>query len=198
MAIENFEEVQTYLEQNKESDDVKNYVGGLTLTPNRISSFLETDDGKKIIQPKLDSYVSKAISTHDEKFKANELPKLVDERYKKLYPDADPRDSKIAELEVKFEAAQKESNRKDLKNKALKIAQDSKLPTDLVDYFVADDEETTKANLQKLVDIFSKHDEQIKLEFAKSNSHIPPNSKNDTDLGDTTKLKEQIHNLMNK
>ena len=191
MAIENFDEVINYFEQNKDSDEVKNYVGGF-ISPDRVENFLNTDDGKKLLQPKLDKYHTKGLET----FKVQTLPKLVDEQFKKLHPDADPKDSRIAELEAKFEAAQMESTRKDLKNSALKIATDKKLPIDLVDYFLGQDEDTTISNLNKLSEIFSKHDEEIKSEFAKGNSYTPPNGKKNTDLGDSAKLKEQIHNLM--
>ena len=36
-----------------------------------------------------------------------------------------------------------------MQNKAIKIAQDKGLPTDLVDFFIGEDEEATQTNLEK-------------------------------------------------
>lgn len=153
MAIENFNEISEYFEANKDSDDVANYIKGF-LTPDRVSAFLESDDGKKIIQPKLDSFATKAIQTHDEKFKLNELPKLVEAKYKELHPEADPKDNEIAALKAQFENMQKTAAREKLTNFALKTAQEKKLPSSLIRYFIGEDEETTIKNLEILEDEF--------------------------------------------
>lgn len=192
MAIENFDEVKTYFEQNADSEDVKNYVGGF-LTPDRVNSYLDSDDGKKLLQPKLDANFNKGLST----WKTNNLQKLVDEKYAKLHPAADPKDKALEELKAEIENMKKEKTHETLKNTALKIATEKKLPTDLVDYFLGEDEESTVSNLNKLEDVFSKHDEQIKSDFAKGNSYTPPKT-NEPVLNDKEKLKKQIHDIMNK
>lgn len=173
MAIEKFEEIPAYLEANKDNEEVKKYIGGF-ITPDRVNSFLESDDGKKLLQPKLDGYATKAVQSHDKKFKETELQKLIDAEVKKRYPDKDPKDTEIANLKAEFEKMQKDAARKDITNKALKVAQEKKLPTDLIDYIVSDDEETTMKNMDKLTDIFAKHDEAIKTELLKGNSYTPP------------------------
>lgn len=172
MAIENFDEIKSYFETNKDSDEVKGYVSSF-INADGVSKFLETDDGKKFIQPTLDKYHSKSLKTWQD----NNLSKLVDEEVNKRFPKIDPKDKEIAELKAQFEKAQKETARDKLTNKALKVATEQKLPTDLVDYFIGDDEDTTNKNLEKFMAAMSAHDEAIKTEFAKGNSYSPPLNK---------------------
>jgi len=49
---------------------------------------------------------------------------------------------------------EKESTRKELTNKALKLAGEKQLPLDLIDFMVADTEENTNANITKLESVF--------------------------------------------
>jgi len=171
MAIENFDEVKAYFETNKDNEDVKGYIGGLNpITPDRVSQFLEGEDGKKILQPKLDQYHSKSL----ESWKTNNISKLVDEEVKKRFPDADPKDVELKKLQADIEKMKQDALRKDQTNKALKIAQEKKLPTDLIDFFIGNDDETTTANLEKFMATMAAHDEAIKTEFAMGNSYTPP------------------------
>jgi len=188
--IENFEEVQKYITDNMEKDEkVKNYVGGF-VTPDRVNGFLESEDGKKLLQPKLDSYHTKGLKTWQEK----NLEGLVSAKVKELHPDADPKDIELNKMKTMLEQMQKDTLKKDLTNKALKTAQEKKLPTDLIDYFVGNDEETTNKNLEKLIATMAAHDEAIKLEFAKGNSYTPPGDGGG--VGDEKKLREEISKYM--
>jgi hypothetical protein len=189
MAIENFDEVKAYFDTNKDNEDVKGYIGGL-VTPDRVNSFLESEDGKKLLQPKLDSYHTKGLKTWQDK----NLNSLVDAEVKKRFPDADPRDVELKKLQAQLDQMQKETLHKDLTNKALKTATEKKLPSDLIDYFIGADEETTNKNLEKFIATMSAHDEAIRTEFAKGNSYTPPNNKGN--VGGDEKLRAEIQKYM--
>jgi hypothetical protein len=135
---------------------------GLTL--DAFKSKLESDAGfKSFMDSEKDKHSKKSFET----WKQNNLQKLVDEEYKKQHPDADPKDTEIAKLKKQFEDMQKEALKKDLTNKALKEMTEKKLPTDLVNFIVGEDEDTTNKNLKTLGDIFTKHDEALKTEILK-------------------------------
>lgn len=172
MAIENIEEVKTYFEANKDKDEVKAFVSGLNpVTVDKVKSLVDTDkDLKSWLDSEKDKHSSKSLET----WKTNNLQKLIDEEVKKRHPDADPKDSEIANLKAQFEKMQKEAAKKDITNNALKLAQEKKLPIELIDFLIADDEQTTQKNLEKLADVFAKHDEAIKTELLKGNSYVPP------------------------
>lgn len=193
MAIENFDEVKSYFEANKDNEDIKNYVNGF-VNADRVNNYLNTDDGKKMLQPMLDKYHDKGMET----WKKNNLSKLVDDEVKKRFPDADPKDKEIAELKAQFQQMQAESKKKDLKNMALKTATDKKLPVELIDYFVGDDEDSTNANLSKFMDAINAHDEAIKKEFASTNgSYTPPTGKA-TNVSDTEAQLNKIFGIKSK
>ena len=182
-------EIKTFIESNQDNEEVKNYIGGF-ITPDRVSGFLESEDGKKILQPKLDSYHAKGLDS----WKTNNLDKLYQERFSKENPAADPKDVELNKLKAEFEVMKNESTRKELTNKALKTAQEKKLPTDLIDYFVGNDEETTSKNLEKFIATMAAHDEAIKLEFARGNSYTPPGTNGN--VGGDEKTREEISKYM--
>ncbi|UOQ47746.1 DUF4355 domain-containing protein [Gracilibacillus caseinilyticus] len=146
------EQVKKFLEENQDQEDVKSYIEGLSeVTPDRVETFLESDEGKKLLQPKLDKYFSKGLETWKEK----NLQKLVNDELNKKNPEETPEQKRIRELEQQFETMSKEKTREALKNKALTILNDKKLPSNLVDVLVSNDEETTLSNLEQFEEVFT-------------------------------------------
>lgn len=165
-----FNEVKQFIEANKDNDEVKNYIGGF-ITSDRVSQFLEQEEGKKLLQPKLDSYFSKGLDT----WKGNNLEKLLDEEIKKRFPEKDVKDIELEKVKAELENIKAQALRKELTNKALLVADEKKLPKDLVDYFIGNDEEITTKNLEKLESVFSKHVETLVQERLKiDHSYTPP------------------------
>ena len=151
-----FNEIVESLKTFEGTEDFENYIGGF-VTADRVSKFLETDAGKQFIQPTLDKYHNKGLET----WKTNNLDKLVSEKVKELYPEADPKDTELAKLKADLEAMKAESVRKDLTNKALTVATEKGLPIDLISYFVGADEDSTTANLEKLETAFNTEVEKV-------------------------------------
>lgn len=143
----NLEEIKKFLEENKDNEEVKNYLQGLSqITPDGVSMFLESEEGKKLLQPRLDSYFTKGLET----WKNNNLKKLVEEELKKQNPPANP-------LEKELQDLKRQLLLKDLKAQAINVATEQKLPVKLVDYFVGESEEETLANLKTFQEVFDSH-----------------------------------------
>jgi hypothetical protein len=160
----NLEDIKKFFEEQKDSEDVKNYLKGFSqVTPDGVTTFLESEEGKKILQPRLDSYFTKGLET----WKSNNLKKLVDEEVKKQNPPFNPLEQKLQELERQLLL-------KDLKAQALNVATEQKLPVKLVDYFVGEDEETTLANLKNLQEVFDTHINERVQEQLKAGGINPP------------------------
>lgn len=117
----------------------------------RVGKYLETENGKKFIQPTLDKYHNKSL----ESWKKNNIENLVNEEIKKRFPEKDEKDVELANVKAELEKMRAEAVRKDLTNKALQIANEKKLPVDLVEYFIGADEKTTTANMGKLEKAFT-------------------------------------------
>jgi len=151
MAIENFDEVKTYFEANKDNEDVKGFVNGFTsldVFKNKITS---DADFKSFMDSTKDQHATKHLST----WQQNNLKGLVDAKVKELYPDIDPKDKALAEMKAEFEAMKQATAREKITNSALKLAGDKQLPLELIDFMVGDSEEVTNSNIAKLEAVFA-------------------------------------------
>jgi len=189
MPVENIGEITTYLDANKDNEDVKNYLNSFKVDPTLevFKGKLNDADFKSFMDSERDKHSTKSLET----WKANNLETLVSAKVKELYPEADPKDVALNKLQAQLDKMQSDSVRKDLTNKTLKQFQDAKLPTDLVDYFVGADEESTAKNVAALTKLFAARDEAIKTEFAKSNSYTPPAGGSAT-LTDIEKVQAEV------
>jgi len=147
------EEIKAWLLANKDNTDVKTYLGELsTPTVEGVEGFIDTDAGKKVLQPRLDQNFTKGLNTWKEK----NLNTLIEDELKKRNPDKSPAEIEIAQLRKEIEDERKAGKREKLMNTAIKQANGKGLPVDLLDYFVSDDEEKTSANLAKLEEVYTK------------------------------------------
>lgn len=140
-----FNEILESLKSFEGSDEYEAFITG-HLTNDRINAFLETPEGKAILQPRFDKHFEKSLKT----WQTNNLDRLVDEKVKELYPDTDPKDAEVAKLKAEIANMKAEAMRKDLTNKALSVATEKGLPTKLVRHFIGKDEADTLANLEEL------------------------------------------------
>lgn len=173
--IENFDEVKSYFETNKDNAEVIGYVKGFT-NLDGVKNFLETnEDGKKYLGTYGDSRVTKGIET----FKTNTLPSLIEIELKKLNPTLDERDLRIQALERENLETKSARNKETLQNKALKIASEKNLPVDMVSFFLGQDEESTIGNLTSLENSLTNYSKSIRESILKDGSHVP-------EIGDKT------------
>lgn len=138
--------IRAFLETNKDQPEVQSFVGELSaVSADKVKGFLQTEEGKKALQPEFDKYFGKGL----ESWKKNNLQSLVDEEVKKRNPDKSPVELELENLKKDLEAKDKASQRLALKNKAMSIASEKKLSVDdkILDRFIADDEDGTTANL---------------------------------------------------
>lgn len=87
-------------------------------------------------------------------WKKNNLEKELEPFIQEKYPDliTDPTQKKILELEKKLADEQKANARKDLITEAIKYANEKKIPSNLVENFLGEDLEKTKANLDSFIE----------------------------------------------
>lgn len=122
---------------------------GLTLQD--VENFLtNSEDGKKYLQ----QYGNTRVTSGIDSWKKNNLQKELDVEIKKRYPQKDEKELALENLQKELENMKNESARKDLRAKAIQIANDKKVPLKLVDYFLGQDEETTSKNLDSFKEIF--------------------------------------------
>lgn len=146
------ESVKKFISDNQQNAEVQAYLQGL-YTVEGVQTFVrENADGRKWFDSEKDKHHSKALET----WKANNLEKLIDEEIKKRNPGKTPEQIEIEKLRKQIEDAERARNREALVNKALKVAKEKNLPDGIIDFFIADDEESTMTNLTKLEEEYSR------------------------------------------
>jgi hypothetical protein len=162
----NLEEVKKFLEEQKEQEDVKAYLGELsTPTVDGVKGFLDTEEGKKLLQPRLDSHFTKSLET----WRSNSLPKIISEEIAKANPSETPEQKEIRELKEKFANMENEKTRETLKNKALSTLSEKKLPTFLLEQLIGNDENSTTESLTKFEEVWNSQLQSIKEDLLKEN-----------------------------
>ncbi|ATX83196.1 MULTISPECIES: DUF4355 domain-containing protein [Bacillus amyloliquefaciens group] len=138
------EDVKKFLGENKENEEVQSYLNELSaVSADKVNGFLDTEEGKRLIQPRLDSHFTKGLDT----WKANNLDALVDAKVKELYPEETEEQKRIRKLEKELEDQKTAAQREKLLNKAVSYASEKQLPADVVEFFIGEDEESTMKNL---------------------------------------------------
>lgn len=146
------ESVKKFISDNQQNAEVQAYLQGL-YTVEGVQTFVrENADGRKWFDSEKDKHHSKALET----WKSNNLEKLIDEEIKKRNPGKTPEQIEIEKLRKQIEDAERARNREALVNKALKVAKEKNLPDGIIDFFIADDEESTMTNLTKLEEEYSR------------------------------------------
>lgn len=116
------------------------------VTPEAVQSFLQTDEGEKVIAPIKDQYASKAI----EGFKAKTMPRLIEEEMAKLNPPETKEQRELQAMQQRL--ATIERDKQTLEQKAVAQNELSKLglPASFTDFVVGDSAEVTKHRVQSL------------------------------------------------
>lgn len=139
------EEVMQFIKDNEKDEKVQAYVKGF-VTLDRVQAFLETDEGKRLMQPRLDSYFAKGLET----WKTNNLQKLVDEKVQEMYPAETEQEKRIKALEQKLAQEENARKRQEMEKKAIRLLTENKYPVDLVDFIHASDDNELEAKFQSL------------------------------------------------
>ena len=175
-----FEEVKQFIEGNKENQEVQSYLQGLNpMSVEGMERFVnENGDGKRWLDSLKDKHLNKGLET----WKANNLEKVVDEEIKKRFPAKDDKEIEVEKLRAEVEKMKQEKLRESLTNKAIKIADDKKLPLSLVDFFIGADEGATLNNLKVLEDTYNSSVQKAVEQRLKGEGYNPPKDSNGNNL----------------
>ena len=142
---------------------------------------------KAYYQSSFDSAVGKAVTNHDEKFKKEKLPKLLEEEVqKKLNADLTPEQQQIRKLQEKIEKMELEKTKAELLEANRNKLKDQGLDTSLAKYINSDEDITFFKEL-----ISNSVQAGIKEKLGNSN-YKPPVS-----TGDVNSITKEQFNKMN-
>ena len=167
--------------ENTESKEVE-------LTPDKVEEYLESEKGKKILQPRLDKYFTKGLETWKEKT----LPDVVEQEIKKKFPEETEEQKKLRQLEEKLQQAENARLKESARNKALSYASANGIPSELVDYAVQSDVDKTIENVQSLANIWKESiKKEVEGKFKESGRDIQEPEKTPADLKDQIRAAEE-------
>ncbi|PEA53430.1 hypothetical protein CON64_18480 [Bacillus pseudomycoides] len=140
------------------------------LTSEKVGTFLDTEEGKKIVQPKLDSHFSKSLDT----WKNNNLQRIINEEVTKRNPSETAEQKAMREMEQRLNQMDKERQMSEMKTLGIQLASERKLPSALVPFMVTDTDSQTRSNIDTLELEFKSAVERAVEERLKSAGTTPP------------------------
>ncbi|AIU85160.1 DUF4355 domain-containing protein [Staphylococcus aureus] len=189
----NIEEVKSFFEEHKDDKEVKDYLNGLkTVSVDDVKGFLDTEEGKRFIQPELDRYHSKGL----ESWKEKNLEDLIEQEVRKRNPEQSEEQKRISALEQELEKRDAEAKREKLRSNALGKAQELNLPTSLVDRFLGDSDEDTEQNLKALKETFDKYVQKgVESKFKSSGRDVKESRNQDLDPSNVKSIEEMAKEI---
>lgn len=189
----NIEEIKSFFEEHKDDKEVKDYLNGLkTVSVDDVKGFLDTEEGKRFIQPELDRYHSKGL----ESWKEKNLENLIEQEVQKRNPEQSEEQKRISALEKELEKRDAEAKREKLRSNALGKAQELNLPTSLVDRFLGDSDEDTEQNLKSLKETFDKYvQEGVESKFKSSGRDVKESQNQDLDSSNVKSIEEMAKEI---
>lgn len=164
-----------------DNTDVDEVVSKSYLTLDNFKSKLDESEFKSFMDSEKDKHSSKAIATALENFKTKDMQKLIDaEVLKRTGDNETPEQKQIRELQQQFEALQKEKTHAEMVSKYKDVLNEKKIPSQLVDFLLADDEDITNANIDLFENSMKAFVDAKVEERMKDTSYTPPENKGDT------------------
>jgi mannitol-1-phosphate/altronate dehydrogenase len=166
-------EIKQFIESNRDSDEVRGFLNSLTPS---FDQAMENPDFAKAMK----SFADKEGSRQVEAFKNKTLPSTIEDEVKKRLEaqnHKEPWQIKLEEMEKQQNQLMeqlKQKERSELiqknKNQALKTLTDKKLPSDILDYLVSDEQEKTNSSIEAFVSMMDNYTTNLKQDLLKSNN----------------------------
>ena len=141
----NVEEIKKYLDENKDNKDVIDFMKSIQqpITRDAVEAWCHDGDGRSWLDRNCDIYATKAVNTAREnaiaKFKAEELPKIIDDAIKaKSNEGLSPEQMQLKELQAQLDAMKAEKEQAELLNANSKKLKEQGLNTDLARFIKED------------------------------------------------------------
>ena len=135
------EEIKAEVEESKAA-----LINKENLTLEELKNIINENEGFKAwLSSEKDRHFSTSLNT----WKENNLSKEVDKEISKRYPAETEEQKKLRDLELKLQAMEQESKMKELKANTMRVINDKQLDSEILDFVLSDNEETTIANIDK-------------------------------------------------
>lgn len=183
----NLEDIKKWLDQNKDDAEVGEFLNSLSaVDATKVTGFLESEEGQRLLQPKLDKHFTKGLDT----WKENNLQKIVEEELAKLNPEETEEQKRIRELESRLNQAEKEKKNSEMLSKINSMLSENKLPTELSNILLAEDEEVVKKNIESYKSVIESVRDNVKQDLLKNNGRDDLGGSSSGGTGQDDKMKQ--------
>lgn len=138
--------IETVLGAIDSNPELKKSLTSQLLNKETVDSFLDTEAGKSILSPRLDSFASKSI----ESWKSKNLDTIVQDRLQELNPPETQEQVQLRQLQSQMKQIQAEKDRLAMESIASGALAAAGLPSSFADYVIGDSPEATKHNVNSL------------------------------------------------
>jgi len=167
------DQVQAFLESNEEAKS--KIFGNLN---EQLSSWVETDEGKKWFQSATDKRVSQAINTFKEGHFKDQVSLEVEKEIKSRYPEETEEQKRLRKIEKELEEQKRAKRHAELKSIAIQELNERKLNLvhGLSDLLVCETEEQTRDKIALLSEQKALWQQKATNKFMAQNSSDPSSS----------------------
>lgn len=199
--IENFQEITDYIEKNKDTEEVSNFINGFKtpITRDAVEQWTKEGEGRSWLDRNCDIYSSKAIETARtkaiEKYEREELPKKLEEYKKTLSNEGKtPEQIQLEQVMAELDAMKKEKALADKKDSIGKELVTNGLPMELLGFLNWEAEDSIiKEQAKTINELISKAvSEGIKKELTNNNPQ-PRKSEGNGEEDEFTLAMRKLH-----
>lgn len=199
--IENFQEITDYIEKNKDTEEVSNFINGLKtpITRDAVEQWMSNGEGRSFRDSICDIYSAKAVETAREnaikKYEAEVLPKKLEEYKKTLSNEGKtPEQIQLEQVMAELDAMKKEKALADKKDTIGKELIANGLPMELLGFLNWEAEDSIiKEQAKTINELISKAvSEGIKKELTNNNPQ-PRKSEGNGEEDEFTLAMRKLH-----
>jgi hypothetical protein len=106
-------------------------------------------------------------------WKEKTLPTVIEEEIKKRFPAETEEQKKLRKLEQELNEEKRARLRESLKNKAISFLTTNKMPVELSDFLLGENEDITETNLRKISELWAREIQKAVEEKFKQNGRTP-------------------------
>jgi hypothetical protein len=123
------------------------------LTLEELKNIINGNEGFKAwLSSEKDRHFSTSLNT----WKENNLSKEVEKEISKRYPAETEEQKKLRDLELKLQSMEQESKMKEIKANTMRVINDKKLDSEILDFVLSETEEVTISKIDKLESLIDK------------------------------------------
>ena len=145
--MENNKEIQVEETKAMVDEPKADLINKENLTLEELKNIINGNEGFKAwLSSEKDRHFSTSLNT----WKENNLSKEVEKEISKRYPAETEEQKKLRDLELKLQSMEQESKMKEIKANTMRVINDKKLDSEILDFVLSETEEVTISKIDKL------------------------------------------------